>query len=323
MKFVLCFFCLILPSAGGSQLAPQIPQVESFLSTMQSERISLPQREGLSNHYYKTQNQHPTALVFLPGMGEAAIKYYELAKDLQELPVTLYMWNHIGQGLSSHLLPQEPQKIYIDSFETHLAALENFLKLLKTRHQTVHVIGHSMGGHLALRTAFKNPKLINALALTSPMIDINKKTLPVQYVTWLINTLPGTWYPPLYFLFKKGEKEKNNVTKSQERMAVLEHIFLTYPEQKRDGATMGWIREALRSIEHLKAQDPKTLTLPILLLQAETDFLVSNEAQNNLCSKALHCQSQVVPDSYHELLFEKDPARATTLNYLLDFLKKN
>jgi lysophospholipase len=320
LRLLFVFLTLLPTATWAGDISLQ--GAEAFLKEMKSETIALPGRAPLFNHYYRSEKILPTAIVFLPGMGESALKYYDLAQDLKPVHATLYMWDHIGQGLSSHLIPDEPTKVYIDDFETYIGALENFFSVLHQKHSAIYVIGHSMGGHVALRLAIRHPQLIQKLALSSPLVDLNFDEIPIQKVIWLFKYLPGKWFPPLYFLFKQGKK-KNVVTKSKERVEVQRQLFGKYPAIHREAATIGWLREALRSIALLRTEQVEKLTMPILILQADRDFLVSTKAQSELCEKLPHCTTQVIPDAYHELLFEKDPARQTAVDAILHFLKNS
>jgi lysophospholipase len=70
----------------------------------------------------------------------------------------------------------------------------------------------------------------------------------------------------------------------------------------------------------LQKEDVTVLKMPVLILQADQDFLVSTQAQSEFCKKLPHCRTQVIPDTYHELLFEKEPARQTAVDAILKFL---
>jgi len=304
--------------ATASDITPAA--VDAFLKNMKSETVSV-SGPNLVNHYYRSAADFDTAVLFLPGMGEPALKYYALAEDFKDLPVTLYMWDHVGQGDSTSLLPPaDHQKIYVETFETYMIGLENFLTILHRTHKTVYVVAHSMGSHLALRIAMERPDLIQKLALSSPFIDLNYKNLPVKYIAWLLPYLSGSSYPPLYSFFK-GDGKKSTMTHSEERLALFKQTLAQHPELERDGATIGWLRAALASIAILKRDDPTRAAIPVLMLQASDDVLVDTGAQTALCKKLPHCELKQIPDSYHEILFEKDPARKTAVDDILEFLK--
>lgn len=321
LKFALLVSILALGQTPATSTSQLPPQVELFLKTVRSEKIQLPDDSRFYNHYYRTAEDHPDAIVFLPGMGEPALKYFDLLDDLKDLNATVYLWDHLGQGFSYHFLPQESEKIYVDSFDSHIKVLKNFFHALQKKHTRVLVIGHSMGGNLALRIAAENPTLFAKLALSSPMTTINLGGIPEGIATFLLNWMPGTGYPFLYYVFKKQSDGYQEATNSAERLAIYKSTYTHFNGIKRTGATVGWIRSARASAKTLLDTDYSHLHLPVLLLQAEKDMLVSTADQTAICKKIPQCRLHVIKGSLHELLFEKEPVRGEAVAQILTFLK--
>lgn len=307
-------------ASTGTTDSPLDPSVVDFLDKHTPHRLFYD--NVLYNHYYQTNKQHSTAIVFLPGMGEPALKYYELHKDLA-IPATYYFWDHIGQGSSFHYIPLEREKVHITNYDVYIKTLRHFLQQVRKNHSELIVIAHSMGGHIALRVLYENPGLIDKLALSAPMIDINTTWVPLHFISWLSHFLPEDNYPPFYFLFKKNSEKGNYTTTSKEKLATYKKTYLHFPEIKRSGATIGWIKASQDSIKQLSSNDFKTQQTPVLLLQAEEDYLVSNHAQSEICNRIPKCRLHVIPKSKHELLFETDPHRKQALLLIKDFLSKN
>ena len=282
---------------------------QKFLQTATSIKIAHPFQPLLYNHYYMVNPGQPVAVVFLPGMGEASLKYYDLFENLRLQNSTYYGWDHIGQGFSSHLLPEELIKVHIDNFDTQITAIEAFFKKLKTQHRKIIVLGHSMGAHLAVRVAAQNPALIDALILSAPLFDINPTLRTGAVLTWLLSLFPDSSYPPLYSFFVKKNIKNGWVTNSVEKQEEFQKTLTLYPELKRQGATIGWLRAARESVGKLKQVNLKSIQVPVLLLQADTDYLVDNSAQDLACSQLPQCQKEVMKNSKHEILFEVDAVR--------------
>jgi lysophospholipase len=298
-------------------LSPLDPAIQHFVKTHESQRIFYD--NILYNHYYSSKTDKDTAVVFLPGMGEPAIKYYDITTDL-EIDATYYLWDHIGQGISFHFVPLERQKVYVDTFDTYTKTLTHFLESIRSKHKTIIVIAHSMGGHIALKVSHEKPLLIDKLVLSAPLIEINKTWVPIHFIAWLANIFPGEYYPPFYFLFKKNSERGNYTTTSKEKVAIYKQTKLVYPEIVRSGATLSWIRASLESIDQLKKMSWNDYKTPLLLIQAEEDFLVSNPAQNEICKRIPTCSMKHVLKSRHELLFENKEPRDAAVTYIKDFL---
>jgi lysophospholipase len=296
---------------------------QKFLQMATSSTIAHPLQPNLHNHYYKVNPGQKTAIVFLPGMGEPSLKYYDLYEELQLKNTTFYSWDHIGQGFSSHLLPDETIKIHIDRFETHLSPLSAFLKQLRSQHDKVFIIAHSMGAHLALRIAAEHPGWIDGMMFSAPLFDINPRIKPGVFLNWFLSFYNDSSYPPLYGFFRSKKYSMGLVTNSVEREMEYKKIVAQYPEIKRQGATVGWVRAAQESIESLKKTDLKQIAAPVLLLQAETDYLVDNAAQDQGCAQLPRCQKEVMKNSKHEILFEVPEVRTRALDKIRDFIRSN
>ncbi len=293
--------------------------VQAFLDSFESKHIFF--NEYMHNHYFQSKTKSDTAVVFLPGMGEPAIKYYELAQDLKG-EFTMYLWDHIGQGHSYHFVPLESEKVHIDSFDTHIGALTHFLTQVRKSHKHIVLIAHSMGGHIALRTLLQHPELGDSVVLTAPLMEINTKWVPIHFVAWLAGYLPADYYPPLHSLFRRGSENGSYTTTSKERMATYRQTQAVYPEIKRSGATLGWVKQAVKSLKDFDEANVDRLTVPVFILQAEHDFLVSNPAQAKACQRISNCKLQIVPESRHELLFENDKPRGITIKAINDFISQ-
>lgn len=304
------------PDVGISSLDTD---VQGFLQHHDSRHIFY--NSILYNHYYASPAIKKTAIVFLPGMGEPAIKYYDITTDLQK-EATYYLWDHIGQGTSFHFIPLERQKVHIDSFQTYTNTLIHFLEEIRKKHKTIIVIAHSMGGHIALRASLERPELIDKLVLSAPLIAINSTWVPVHFISWLAHFVPGDYYPPFYFLFKKNSERGNYTTNSKEKLATYKKTYTLFPEIKRSGATLSWIRSAQISIQELHDISFADYKTPLLLIQAEEDYLVSNPAQTELCARISTCRLKQISKSRHEILFEIKEHRDTAIDYIREFIDK-
>jgi lysophospholipase len=313
MYLWLFLFTLVSAQTTASPL-------DIFLQTAVSKNRPHPTRPELSNHFYSLYEGQPTAIVFLPGMGEPSIKYYELFDILRLTQTTFYGWDHIGQGFSSHLLPEQPQKVHLDSFSTHIAPLKNFFEDLRKKHTKIIVIAHSMGAHLALRTAIENPNLIDLMVLTSPLIKINTSWVPATFVEWLLHFYDNESYPPLYSLLSHKKTRNTFVTNSLKRQEEFKKTIARFPEIKRQGATVGWLKAAFESTKEFQKLSRNNLTMPLLILQAETDYLVDNKEQVLFCAEIKNCKIEVIKNSKHEILFETDEVRSQTIDKIRNFI---
>lgn len=310
-------------SLAASEASPSLQGLNEFLAAYQSYQYPHPQQPSLQNHFF-TETLAPTksaAIVFMPGMGEPSLKYYELSHDLPLDQTQLYFWDHIGQGFSSHLLESDRRKVHIDDFETHITGFIGFLQWLKTRHQNVFIIAHSMGGHVALRTAYRHPELIDKLVMTSPMLDFKPYISALSWAKPLISWFSPESSPPFSDFFSRFTKKGSRLTRSQKRRDFYHQLKQNHPTVARGFVTMGWFVAATASVEELKKEAQSSTPLPdILILEAEKEHLVSQKEQRLFCKNKPRCQHQLISQSQHEVLFETDQVRRRALKYIARFL---
>lgn len=296
---------------------------DGFLAQMQQEDLAFedtsttPPRT-VKNHIYKSKKIESTAIVFMPGMGEPVLKYYELANDLASLPATLYFWDHIGQGSSTHLLADELGKTHIESFKLHVETLRKFLHSLKSQHRRVFIVSHSMGAHIALRVMQESPGAVDKIVTTAPMIDIRRYYLPLSMLKWLLSFKTSTDY--MWGASAKKTGATPFLTHSEKRQDEYQKLLKTYPDLQRRWVTIRWMLAALDSIEILGNQRSPAIETPILMIQADTELLVSPSAQESFCARQKMCTLRKIEGTYHEIFVEKDPARREAIELTKKFL---
>lgn len=289
---------------------------DDFLEKMTSVDIPFGEHK---NRVYQSKTLKPTALIFLPGMGEPSMKYHELARDLNSIDATLYFWDHIGQGFSTHLLPENTEKTHIDDFQTHVDSFKNFLRILRAKHNQIYVISHSMGGHVTLRVLQSSPELIDKLVTTSPMIDLRRYSIPINWIQWLLSLHQPTDYALGTLLFKI--KKSPLLSHSQTRIKNYRELLQTHPTLQRKWITAQWAKAATDSILKLNSDQHNKIITPILILQADNEYLVNNSAQITFCQSQPHCQLKKIDNAYHEILYEDDSIRNQALQEIKNFLK--
>lgn len=267
------------------------------------------------------------AIVILGGRGESLLKYAELAYDWRGTGYSLFIMDHRGQGFSGRMLPDR-QKGYVKSFDDYVADAGTFIdhvvKSGRKPLQKVFLIGHSMGGAIAILHAIHHPRDIAAIALCSPMFGINTGRIPEMAVRALL---------PLFELFGlstayvPGEgpfdlKAPNIHTRSEIRFRTYRETLQEYPEALQGGATNAWLSASMKGMREIRDRAAQA-TDPILLLEAGQDRIVRTEAEDEACSKAADCRKIRFADAYHELIIEKDDTREPMLRAILDFFGRH
>ena len=135
------------------------------------------------------------AVLISSGRTENIPKYLELAYDLYHGPLqaSVCIFDHRGQGLSDRLI-SDKRKGYVKRFSDYakdLKAVRDAVKALG--HDRVFIIGHSMGGGVAVYAAMMYPQAFSGLVLTAPMLAINTAPYPRSVAYSVAATLTFWW----------------------------------------------------------------------------------------------------------------------------------
>jgi lysophospholipase len=268
------------------------------------------------------------AVVLLPGRTEAYVKYFETVYDLRDAGYSIYMMDHRGQGLSGRMLA-DSQKGHVVEFDDYVDDVQTFIDdVVKAEpHDRLFILSHSMGGAITTRLLERDPKIIDAAVLVSPMHQINTSPYPEFVAEGLAGTLclvgkcddyaPGKGpYDPSWAF------SKNDVTHCAVRFEMNKRLVQQNPRIALGGPTTRWVRESIDATEDLQDAAAR-LTTPVLLLQAGSDQVVKIKGQDKVCAAAASCQKVAYPSAYHEILQETDSIRTPALKQIAAFLAQH
>jgi len=116
-------------------------------------------------------------LVIAHGVGEHSGRYQNIVQRLAGSDISIYAMDHRGHGRSSG------RRGHVDSFKDYIYDLKIFIDLIREETQNLSVIllGHSMGGVIAIHYALTYPEDLAGLVVSSPGIA---PVMPVP--TWKI-----------------------------------------------------------------------------------------------------------------------------------------
>jgi len=269
-------------------------------------------------------------IVIFSGRSEFVEKYAETIEDLlaRDLAVLAFDWR--GQGLSDRVL-DHPRKGHVESYEHYLgdaAAVLAQARALGLPRPWI-VLGHSMGGHLALRWIHDHPDDFAAAVLTAPMIDFRHPPLP----RWLVRLIAqagcalglGSSYGPSQrdVVPQVCRFEGNPLTSCRERFERYRAAIASDPRVTLGGVTYGWVAATLRSIAVTAAPDfARAIRLPVLLALAGRDRVVDNRAALALAARLADVTTLHLPEAEHEILIETDAVRVAFFAELDRFLAR-
>ncbi|SDD85944.1 alpha/beta fold hydrolase [Kordiimonas lacus] len=267
-------------------------------------------------------------IIFLPGRTEFIEKFLEDVHIFNALGFACAAMDLRGQGMSWRPHPNR-DKHYVRSFDPHLTDVKAFFdeKLVGKMPKPFILMGHSAGSHVILRFLKEHPGYADAAITVAPMVKIFTGGLP----SWVTKGLPlmarllglGASYIPGHTAFKEGRWGwRKKLTHDDERFE--DEDFFIKTKDKRlavGGATYKWLWEALKSCEVLNSEGyPEAIQTPVLVLQAEKDRIVDNDAQRALVERMPHARLVVIDGAMHEILKETDDIRAQVWRAVSDFI---
>ncbi len=255
-------------------------------------------------------------VLILPGRVEFIEKYAtEVVGDLLVRGFAVVAFDWRGQGLSDRPLA-EHDKGHIDRFETYISDLRLFIDtvIVPEAPRPILALCHSMGGHLFLRfLSLHGSAPFSGAVITAPMTRLTQEAL-------LRNVLRFT--PPLRaidrrYLFGTGPFqaakypfEGNVLTQDKRRFRFTAQWFQADPRLSLGGPTIGWCRQALRSMAAGLAPGViERVDLPSLLVSAAKDRLVDPASHGPVVARLPRGRLATIEGARHEVMMEIDALR--------------
>lgn len=270
------------------------------------------------------------SILFLNGRGDFYEKYLEAMAHWhgQNWAVTAFDWR--GQGGSGRL-GADRYTGHIDDFGTWVRDLRAFWSEWKDRSPGPQiVIGHSMGGHLALRAAAEGAVNPAALVLCAPMLGLRDGNMPdvlMQALAGLMCRLGDPRRPAWKWDERPGqppEGRQDLLTHDPERYADELWWRQQRPELVMGPGSWRWLERAYASMRWLAQREVLgRVHQPVLLLATDQDALVSYKASARAAARLPHCELiNFGPRARHEILREADPVRSEALDHIDAFLAR-
>lgn len=267
-------------------------------------------------------------IIFMPGRTEFIEKFVEDVHLFNAMGFACAAMDLRGQGLSYRPHPNRDKHLVL-SFDRHISDVKQFFdeKLVNKMPKPFILVGHSAGSHVILRFLKECPGYADAAITVAPMVKIYTKGVPgivVNGLPWLMRTLGlGAAYIPGHTAFKEGRWGwRKKLTHDDERFED-EDYFINAKDRRLavGGATYRWLAEAMKSCATLNADGyAEAIDAPVLVLQAEHDTIVDNDAQRAFVQRMPRGRLVVVKGAMHEILKETDDMRAQLYSAISAFI---
>jgi len=245
-------------------------------------------------------------MVVAHGLGEHSGRYGNLVDYFVPRGYGILALDHRGHGRSSGV------RGHVDSFVDYREDLAAFVRqvLRETGREKVILVGHSLGGLIAAGYGLRYPETLLCLVLSSPALRTHK---PPPRVKAGLGRVLAHVAPRLLM---RNEIDPSHIS----RDAAVVKAYVADP-LVHDRVSPRFFVEFLKETERV-FQDAGRLSVPLLLLQAGEDFLVSPAASREFFERAGSREKElkVYPGHYHEIFNE--PEKEQVFQDMLAWLNK-
>lgn len=250
---------------------------------------------GLQNLdiYYQSwlPDDPPRAILLVAhGLAEHSGRYTNLVNHMVPLGYAVYALDHRGHGRSAG------QRVYVDRFTDYLDDLKTFFDLVHGQHPDLKtfLVGHSMGGTIALAYALRHQDELDGLILSGAAVRLGAGISPLVIA---VGKLVSRLFPKMGTVVL----DASAISHDPETVRAYEDDPLVF----RGKVTARLGDELIRTMQSFPDQVAQ-LRLPILILHGGADQLTDPEGSRWLYEavgsedKTLH----IYEGYYHEVFNE-------------------
>jgi lysophospholipase len=256
-------------------------------------------------------------LCVFPGRAEFIEKYFEVVNDARARGFAVAVLDWRGQGFSQRAT-SDRHKGYVRSFSDYDLDLETFVKevVLPDCPPPLFALGHSMGGTILIRAAYRGRRWFDRMVLSAPMIalagragsrgaKITGRTL--RYLGMGGAYIPGGGATAVATRPFIGNPVTSDPVRYERTAAIVE----AEPDLGLGSPTVAWVDAAFRAMRDLaEPAYPARIRQPMLIVAAGMDELVSTPAIGQFALRLRAGAHLVISGSRHEILMERDRFRS-------------
>jgi alpha-beta hydrolase superfamily lysophospholipase len=249
--------------------------------------------DGLRLFQRRREAAMPKAEILIThGFGEHSGRYDALTEHLLRRGFSTGVYDHRGHGLSDGLPG------HVESFAEYDEDLAKVIGLARARAGSlpVFLIGHSMGGLIALRYAARRGEQLAGVVVSAPLIAV---AVSVPAYKTMIARVGARISPRLRL---DNEINPSHLSRDPE----VGRAYAADPLVNRKVSTK-WFAEAMRAMQEVSEWAPQIKT-PLLVMHGTEDRLASVDATERLFERAGSPDKELIiyPGYYHELFNEPE-----------------
>jgi lysophospholipase len=272
----------------------------------QHDEGTLTSFDGLTIHHQSWRpDGDPKAVVLLVhGLGEHSGRYRHVAERLVAAGYAVHALDHRGHGKS------DGKRVFVKSYDEFMADLIQFRGHVEAQHPGLPlvVLGHSMGGNLAVGHVLDHQDGVAGLALSGPALAVSDALSPVQIKIFklIAKVAPGV---------RPEGLDASAISRDQAVVDAYRADPLVYTGKMSAGIGAALID----AMERFPAHYP-SLRLPLLIMHGTDDRLADISGSKSLEAGAVNADvtTHYYDGLYHEIFNE--PEQAQVLDDLVTWL---
>ena len=243
------------------------------------------------------------------GLGEHSGRYGHVVDTLCPMGASLWIHDHRGHGRS------QGKRGHINDFDDYIQDLNILIEMARTDRTDglpLLLLGHSMGGLIALSFARKHPRYIDGLIVSSPLLGV--PTPPPPVLKAIARILSMVW--PTFSL----DNQLDPTLISHDGAQVRAYAQSEWVHSK---VSARWFTRCMAEID-ATVGSPAAIDTPILMQIAGADRLVSAPAALayfgtlTVADKTLFHYENLYHEIYNEVLPDREKVLADLKQWVED-----
>lgn len=266
--------------------------------------------DGLKIFYRRYQADSEKArMIIAHGLGEHSGRYDNVIERLLPLGVSIWAPDHRGHGQS------DGPRGHIDSFSQYVEDLRKLVEIARDgmpENVKIFLLGHSLGGLIALRFAACFPEMMDGVIASSPALGV---TADIPAVKAFVGRIMSTLWPTLSLA---SELDVPKISHDEGVVRAYRDDPLVHGR-----VSARWFTEFLSAMEAAGRSAPE-IKVPLLMQLAGDDHLTNADTSARFF-EALGSDDKtlyVYEDLYHEIYNERAEQKKQVLDDLDAWLLK-
>jgi len=250
------------------------------------------------------------SVLIFPGRTEYIEKYGRVVSKLGKLGYGAIVIDWRNQGLSDRAARTGHVESY-DEYQRDIKAVLNSPERLKQK-QPYHLMSHSMGGLIALRSIRSGIDVdVESCVFSAPMWGMGLAG-PIKNTLKVLASIASTTGAGKQKVFgtkrgsyiKDADPDNNSLMSDPETAKWIQKQLLTYPELALGGPSWAWLKASHKEISALSGFSVPDI--PTLTLLGDLEAVVDPEAIRKRIASPKNGRLLLCHGAKHEVLMEKE-----------------